>query len=197
MAVRGDSIRDLYAKGLALVGLGLLAGAGALVDYWPTRDSLPAAPTLLRPDLTAHARPVPGDWLRVTEVRSTPPRTRRPLATAPIPSIRVSVPSLEFGEPVASLTPPAAEPMTALAVLASAAPATPIASGELLILPPLATPVRTATAWPAEGDDDSFFLTGAVKRTGASILRTSARTGASIVDAVRTLGGAFRRALPN
>ena len=42
--MRGDSLRDFYAKTLAVLGLGLLAGAGALVDYWPVNEELPAAP---------------------------------------------------------------------------------------------------------------------------------------------------------
>ena len=52
--MRGDSLRDLYAKVIAVVGLGVLAGAGALVDYWPSaacRASLlrsAAPPWLLR-----------------------------------------------------------------------------------------------------------------------------------------------------
>jgi hypothetical protein len=58
--VRGDSRRDLYAKALAVLGLGLLAGAGALVDYWPVHIGIPAVrdvmalpPDLPRPVVTA------------------------------------------------------------------------------------------------------------------------------------------------
>ena len=40
--MRGDSLRDFYAKTLAVLGLGLLAGAGAIVDYWPVGGRLPA-----------------------------------------------------------------------------------------------------------------------------------------------------------
>jgi hypothetical protein len=46
---------------------------------------------------------------------------------------------------------------------------------------------------PVSGDG---FLTGAFKKTGASILRTGRKTGGSIVDAVRGLGGAVLRAIP-
>lgn len=42
--MRGDSLRDFYAKTLAVVGLGLLACAGAIVDYWPVNEELPTAP---------------------------------------------------------------------------------------------------------------------------------------------------------
>ena len=57
--MRGDSLRNLYAKTMALLGLGLLAGAGALVDYWPTGIELPVAgPALVQPEI-ARALPVP------------------------------------------------------------------------------------------------------------------------------------------
>jgi hypothetical protein len=45
--VRGDSLRDLYAKTLALLGLGLLGVAGALVDYWPVSGQIPTVEAVL------------------------------------------------------------------------------------------------------------------------------------------------------
>src|SRR5690606_234841 len=59
--VRGDSRRDLYAKTLALCGLGLLAGTGALVDYWPVGMKLPLAVTdpAVRPSPPAFLPAVP------------------------------------------------------------------------------------------------------------------------------------------
>ena len=51
--MRGDSIRDLYAKTLALLGLGVLAGTGALVDYWPSGVRLPAVESsFVQPELS-------------------------------------------------------------------------------------------------------------------------------------------------
>ncbi len=192
--MRADSIRDRYAKGLALFGLGLLAGTGALVDYWPSRDHLPLAAPPPRGDLgllvsTSHRDPL-------AIVVPAPPATRRtpaPRPTEPVPILHVTAVSPIAGQPVA-LTAPVADPVVApLTVLASAAPATTVSAS--LILPPLATPRHTAS-WSTDADD-AGFLTGAVKRTGASILRTSARAGASVFDAFRSLGGALKRALPN
>jgi len=39
--MRGDSLRDLYAKSLALLGLAFLGALGAAVDYWPANLSIP------------------------------------------------------------------------------------------------------------------------------------------------------------
>ena len=39
--MRGDSLRDFYAKSLALLGLAFLGALGAAVDYWPTNLSIP------------------------------------------------------------------------------------------------------------------------------------------------------------
>ncbi len=57
--VRGDSVRDFYAKTLALIGLGVLAGTGALVDYWPVTSALPVPGQALQLPALASALPVP------------------------------------------------------------------------------------------------------------------------------------------
>lgn len=44
--MRGDSLRDFYAKTMAVLGLGLLACAGAVVDYWPVSGDLPTTPAV-------------------------------------------------------------------------------------------------------------------------------------------------------
>jgi hypothetical protein len=48
----------------------------------------------------------------------------------------------------------------------------------------------------ASGGQGSF-ITSAFRRTGASIVRTGVKTGSSLVDAVRVVGGVVRRALPD
>jgi len=52
--MRGDTLRDFYAKSVALLGLGLLGAVGAAVDYWPSDLAAPATVAL---DLRA---PSPG-----------------------------------------------------------------------------------------------------------------------------------------
>ncbi len=201
--VRGDSIRDLYAKGLALVGLGVLAGAGALVDYWPTGTLLPAAASIARPEAIATAMPVPATPVVARPVARIYKSPLRPVAfVAPTPVLVLDVwPVADpIGESVSLLMPPRDLEPAAVAVLASAAPAMATASPDLFVLPDTPPSVSEPTAWAGEADTDSF-LTGAVKRTGATILHTSAKAGASIFDAFRTiggsLGGAVRRVLPD
>jgi hypothetical protein len=75
--VRGDSLRDLYAKTLAVLGLGLLAGAGAIVDYWPVNGTLPALPVAVgfRPEAPVLAqdlqREIPEPALLRASIRSS------------------------------------------------------------------------------------------------------------------------------
>jgi hypothetical protein len=186
---------------MALLGLGLLAGTGALVDYWPTRGQVPLVAPPERGDLVRLASTSPHDPLAIV-VPPPPATTRRARASRPAePAPRILVGAVPrvggvpvaLRAPVAPATDPIAEPV---ALLASAAPATTATTvSASLILPPLATPRHTAS-WSTDSDEGGF-LTGAVKRTGASILRTSARAGASVFDAFRSLGGAVKRALPN
>jgi hypothetical protein len=197
--VRGDSVRDRYAKGLALLGLALLAGAGALVDYWPTRGQLPLAPPAERrtglPAVTEARDPLAIDIAPPVIARRVP----RVPTSVPTPVLHVSLAPRVVGWPVVLAAPsaPAPEPVPTapVAVLASAGrPAS--FGGESLILPPPASPRPLAAQWAPDADEDSF-LTGTVKRTGASILRGGAKAGASVLDAVRSFGGAVRRALPD
>ncbi len=186
----------MYAKGLALLGLGMLAGAGALVDYWPTRGALPTvAPLTPRYDLARAGLAMPADLLSATVPSSLP---ARPAASdvRPLPVISVNAAAATaIGTPVTMAAPSSIASPAAPVLALAAQPAVPMVTARLIILPPLATPVSASAAWPAD-DEDSSLLDGA-RRTGASILRTTARTGASIFDAVRILGGTMRRALPN
>jgi hypothetical protein len=56
--------------------------------------------------------------------------------------------------------------------------------------------VRTTLASSSADVNGEGLITGAFKKTGSSLVRTGARTGASIFDAVRVVSGVVRRALP-
>jgi hypothetical protein len=85
--MRGDSLRDFYAKSIALLGLGLLGAIGAAVDYWPTGVAIPRTTALdLRPD---DVRPLAeGAWTEVTVPEVAPLRAATPImvtaSSAPI-----------------------------------------------------------------------------------------------------------------
>jgi hypothetical protein len=196
--VRGDSLRDLYAKALAVLGLGMLAGAGALVDFWPTDTQGPRilsafAPSVLARPLTtpnafAASSPIPRRS-RVARVSSRPPE---PL-TAYSPSVPVDAPAIAAGSPVALSSPSVAPAESSRdagaessAAVQDAVPYDIAANGVRM------APVSEPSA-DAAGDG---FLSSTFKKTGASIRKGGAKTGASIFDAFRAIGGAVRKAFP-
>jgi len=186
--VRGDSLRDLYAKTLAVLGLGLLAGAGAIVDYWPVGApipmvSAPVLPTADRPVLVQHLdQQIPSPRF----VRPAPPR---PAITPKNVGSAVFL-RAEFGQPAA---PAVIEPVPA-------PPAFDLPEAELPLEALMATPVYEL-AWfapapaPAAAPATGFFG-GALRKTKDSIVRTGAVTGATIADAFKGVLGAFRKVTP-
>jgi hypothetical protein len=221
--VRGDSLRDLYAKTLALLGLGVLAGAGALVDYWPVGLRLvPAAPPLLQlagpadsvvvplrpsdalPAAMSHVaavvpkpnnRPVPqvvSFEPPLLAVAETPAPFAELVASESIESLpAASVAAIALSQPAGdSLQDALPETLDAVLVAESDFPA-----DALVAVSEWREPVTLADASASEGEDG--FIAGALRKTRSSLVRTGALTGASIVDAVRVVGGAVRRALPN
>ena len=207
--MRGDSLRDFQAKVLAIAGLGVLAGIGALVDYWPTGSNMPSiqAGSLARPGVpvptpasVAAARQteidtaVPVAALAVTRrARSvTPPATLEPVATV------AAAGALPIGEPL----PLGAVELTLTQVVppapATAAPAEPIA----LPAPPVVTWAENRPPTPSFAptfvapEPEPGFVMGTLKKTGAGIAKTGAVTGASIMDAFRGVAGAFKKVSP-
>jgi hypothetical protein len=206
--VRGDSLRDLYAKTLALFGLALLAGVGALVDYWPTPAALPAV-------TSPGVRPVPAVLpavasLDATILAATSVVTRARAGTLraftrrepsrPIPDVSVAmlpVVALTSDIPVSggvSLGDPPPPPVVAPVVAATRIPASEIA------LPP--APVTTIGPGPSSGaldgtSADGFLgnATSACKKTGESIVNTTVKTGSSILKAFGVVGGAFKKVI--
>ena len=210
--MRGDSLRDFQAKVLAIAGLGVLAGVGALVDYWPTGSNVPPmlAGSLARPQ-------VPGPTLAsVAAARETAteigtavpgvPETRRAQSVTPPATLEPVAPvaaagALPIGEPLAlaavelNLTQvvPSAPPAPA-----TAAPAEPIA----LPAPPVVASIENrapySSAYPpfVSPEPQPGFVMGTLRKTGAGIAKGGAATGASIVDAFRGVAGAFKKVSP-
>lgn len=192
--MRGDSLRDLYAKTLALCGLGLLAGVGALVDYWPVGVSTPqvgAAPIAL-PQRYALG-PAESVNVQVRIAQPAPSVTAPPAPVATLASLPIASGLPPVSDRAVTLSAPVAPPATmAVTTVASSIPAAevpllgpaPIQPMPGLELEPV--PVyRMAAAEPA----DEGFLSDAldvVKNTGSTIARGSAKTGASIIGALRS-----------
>jgi hypothetical protein len=217
--VRGDSIRDLYAKTLALLVLGALAGTGVLVDYWPVGLSTPAVPSAL--SVGAAIGPLALDAVSTAvpaavpaETMAAPPRQgARHHDAAAGPAVLATRSETEIARmlPVAApdvvglgpavWLPDPEQPAEELVLVAAMAVENPV----LTLEPSAEEPESVATAHgarlvPAASaagvDEGDGLITGAMKKTGSSILKTGARTGASIFDMVRVVGGMVRRALP-
>jgi hypothetical protein len=206
--VRGDSLRDFQAKVLAIAGLGVLAGVGALVDYWPTGGSLPPmlAGSAARPEVPV---PTPASVAAARPIEAAVPAgtalvTRRaPAATPPVVlepvDIVASAGAMPIGQPVTLGTVEFAVPQApvAPAVPATDAPAAPID----LPAPPIAALTTTRaphTLAPTLGAPESEpgFVMGTLRKTGAGLAKTGAVTGASILDAFRGVAGAFKKVSP-
>lgn len=208
--MRGDSLRDFQAKVLAIAGLGVLAGVGALVDYWPTGSNVPAilAGSLARPEVPG---PIPASVAAARSIETAAPMaalsvTRRarsvaqPAAPEPVVAIAAAG-ALPIGEPLAlaalelNLTQVVPSP-SPLPSTATAAPAEPID----LPPPPVVaeqrptTPAFTPTFVAPEREPG--FVMGTLKKTGAGIAKGGAVTGASIMDAFRGVAGAFKKVSP-
>lgn len=174
---------------MALVGLGLLAGVGALVDYWPVLRDVPHV-TVARLPAPARFAPLPAVDVRV------------PVAIAEVAQVEpvyVSGPVLGYapeltGQPVLLVEPPApvavaiTEPPVEPAItLVAAVEPSPIPGPDFD--PSLVYQVGTS-------GDDSGLLADAVdmmKSTGSTIARGGAVTGASIIGAFRAVSGAVKR----
>ncbi|HUF47425.1 MAG TPA: hypothetical protein VMM93_06370 [Vicinamibacterales bacterium] len=193
--MRGDSIRDLYAKTVALVGLGLLAGIGALVDYWPIGVTPPEVMAVRLPGPEAAAVIEP-DVVRVPVVLA------RVEPAAPPPAIALLAVNFEteaptfFGETIglSRLAEPAPAPLPTMPV------ATTVSTWAPDPLPFVSGPdFDPALVYQLAADDDAGFLSDAVdimKTTGSTIARGGAITGASIVSALRAVSGAFKKLKP-
>lgn len=190
--MRGDSLRDLYAKTLALLGLGLLAGVGALVDYWPVGVGTPQIASLgfaVPEPLMAG----PAADIQIPVRFAEPARAARPTVLATlVVTDRIEQPvgrPLEIAEPTRALPEPA--PASAIAI--------PVA--ELALAEPALPPgpdFDPAVIYQLGGNEseESGLLADAVdmmKSTGSTIARGGVITGSSLVGALRVVSGAFKK----
>ena len=198
--MRGDSLRDFYAKTLAVIGLGLLAGAGAVVDYWPVAAPLPVVESAALPSPVS---PVLAQ--RLDQNIPLPRATNRAhnhaaLRAANLGPARFLTPT--FKAAAAASTPsvaPVAQPASTLAPVAPAAPDTTLSISDVtlteLLEPQLLAwhtmePSRLQMA-PASG-----LIGGALRKTKDSLVRTGAVTGSTIADAFKGVVGAFKKVSP-
>ena len=200
--MRGDSLRDLYAKTLALFGLALLAGVGALVDYWPASGALPVVaspmpgPVPVRlPDLAS----IDVDTLKAAAAAPTAPRAIARVRRAPVNRpVDVAIHALPLVPVVDDI------PVTDAVTLGEPplpAAVTPVVATRLpapeIELPPAPVTGFGPSQPGGDGSADGFFdnATSAFKKTGESIVNTTVKTGSSIIKAFGLVGGAFKKVI--
>ncbi|HVQ41041.1 MAG TPA: hypothetical protein VMS54_02505 [Vicinamibacterales bacterium] len=202
--MRGDSLRDFYAKTLAVLGLGLIAGAGAIVDYWPTGIRLPAttSPSIahltvppLTQDLNRHV-PSPSLVAAREAQQLVDARHVRWPAFAPRPKATAGLVRPAAFTPVSA---EAATPAAETGVASSGVPVsytTPVSewAPEMFVASRIA-PEQLDT-WLGGPSEPTGFIGGALKKTKDSLVKTGAVTSASLGNAVRGVVGAFKKVSP-
>lgn len=181
--MRGDSLRDFYAKTLAVAGLGLLACAGAIVDYWPVNEELPKTPAV-----AGLVREAPALVQDLT-IQIPAPQIREAVQTRPADFITASFASVDsiVGDAAPTVTLEAA-PLPEALVVVDATP-TPVTGADdedgvfSLDMPPTTEPV-TEESRRAFGD----ALRRAKQRVAAARLLFN--------DAMTGFVGAFRKVSP-
>lgn len=186
--MRGDSLRDFYAKTLAVVGLGLLAGAGAVVDYWPVGSAMPVVGS---PSLPVPSRPELAERFDVVIPR--PVFHAATVESAIIRSGPVGAAALRRASFIPALVTPEPEPI----------PVAPIPELELnvdaswpLVAASSITLAELDAAPPQPVLESPGMISGALRKTKDSIIRTGMVTGGSIRDAFKGVLGAFKKVTP-
>lgn len=200
--MRGDSLRDFYAKTIALLGLALVGAIGALIDYWPVSHPLPRVTVALPAPAPVRMARAETALMNAPEPRAEQvPVVRRHASHRAAPdlmSVRVasaadvvgSSSTWAFNAPAPPLASIAVQPITSLH-------ATPVA----LVAPELTpeSPVMVFAQHSSGSDPaDQGFLSDATevaKKAGTTIMSGTVKTGTSIVEGLRTFGGAVRRGL--
>ena len=209
-SVRGDSVRDFYAKTLAVMGLGLIAGAGAVVDYWPVSRPMPAVdsraalftPLPAIPQNFSQDIPLPGPALVRAAIAPAAPVVRAQHVKWPTfaaPNAVLASAGLTKSRRKALLESDPAIPELTSDVATEASAELVAQVGEpvaLLAAAPAPEASHAAGAITPGRNGQPGFLGGALKKTRDSIVRTGAATGASIADAFKGLFGAVKKVSP-
>jgi hypothetical protein len=204
--MRGDSLRDFYAKALALVGLGTLASVGALVDYWPGQVDIPRVAGVTTRALLP-SLPRAADLPLVARV--TPART--PLAPRAVPAVIavstdiaqmldrwdvLDVGALGTAPQLATVPPPTDYDVMPIAEMDLAVNAVRLASPPVAMVALEDRPVNyPQVSAPAPAAASADGITGMFRKTGSSLAAVGAKTGSTIIGAFRFVGGAFRKIL--
>lgn len=196
--VRGDSLRDLYAKALALLGLGLLGVAGALVDYWPVHGDVPyVASVLTHPAGLAALTADANASMPVIAPPVTAPLANATVAPIPVPDPVVPIGALADERPA---TPPAPAPHASNVASLSVAPASPasLPAYTLDLIPPATTDEpELAPESPAapvnHAQNGENMFTGAAKSIGKASARTGTTIASGFVSAASAIGRMFRK----
>jgi hypothetical protein len=181
------------------MGLGLLAGAGALVDYWPADVRLPRTASIsLRPSL-ARAYAVP-ESAPVIELAPAPVHYVATVASLSTPVVGLERVSADISDDLAA---PAESPtFDVVPAVAASVPAQQIA----LSLPAATEPHDTSFAEPLRqfssgqnSSDGSIFsdamraASGSLANAGGSIVNVGVKTGQSVAGAFRAAAGAVKK----
>lgn len=197
--MRGDSLRDLYAKALALLGLGLLAATGALVDYWPVQTDMPgissalvlpagvALPSIADPS----AQPPPGP----TGSRRTQVSLRELTRVSPAAIMADASDMTTFGllDPNAPSSVAMSDVPPSLAVAPAATGSMPVSTLDLL--PPVISaaelPDLSPSPVPTSQNGGNMF-TGAAKSVGRAGQKTGSAVWDGFVSVASVVGHVFR-----
>jgi len=195
--VRAYSTRDFYAKTMAVLGLGALAGVGAVVDGWPGAVDAPRVTPAAIFAETVQTRPA---LILAAVAESGLVPSARARSAGDVDDIVHAPVSLAAYEPVpltvtAEVIPTAAasEPQSAIEPIPmlDVRDAGPVrwSAVELAMMTP---PASASEHKPAGGG----VLTTAFKKTGNSLAAAGKKTGGKAIDAARAVGSAFRKAFP-
>jgi len=177
------------------MGLGVLAGAGALVDYWPTNSGMPATSAAVLP------RPAVPESIQFFAGEIPHPLAPRPMVqvarATPEHQPVLAMPLLEsaadfvVGAPVELEAPP-------LALNVAPVPAVDPQAVEVALSPAPAPHAETPPVALGDAADQrgNGFFSGALRKTRDGIVKTGVITGTSIADAFKGLFGAFKKVSP-